>query len=278
MRPLEKLNFLITTIGRLFVAMFNVRLWPPFLIYMLVMAALIFVIQNMFSPIFSSWVVPLAVAVSDQAALHFPTHLLLLSYIFERFNLLPSLLLESLLMGAAVLMFASYYLDEKVSFGRSLRAAGRQYPKLLVIWLVNFVLIYLLFELLPGLFRDFTAGSPRRQFALIVGMQGLSVLLTSLFVYVSSYLLIQKRSLLASFTGSFNLFFRNFFTTYFFVLIPNLLVFALVFLFQNGDDIISKFHPRVMIGLTYLYALVMTAASFFTLGGIVRYFLEVAED
>lgn len=278
MRPIEKLNFLISSYGRLLIALFNVRLWPPFLLYLIVMCILIVMIQFMFKPLFAGWIAPLAVFASADAVLHYPQHLLLLPHVFGRFNLVTSLLIESLLNGAAVLMFAAYFLRERVSFSDSVRRAAGYYPKLLVVWLVNFVLIYVLFETLPVLFRDFVSGSPRREMALTIGMQGLSTLLTALFIYVTLFLLLRQRSLGASFVGSFNLFFKNFFTTYFFVLIPNLFIIALVLLFQNSGDIISKFHPRVMVGLTYIYALFMALASFFIFGGIVRFFLEIAEE
>lgn len=278
MRPLEKLNFLITTYGRLLVAMFNARLWPPYLIYMLVMLFLVVIIEFMFKPLFAGWVVPLAVAVTGDAVLHYPQHILYMPYILERFNLVPSLLLESLLNAAAVFMFASYFLGERVSFGNSLRRAAKFYPKLLLIWLVNFVLVYLLFETLPSLFHDVVSGSPKREMALTIGMQGLSILFSSLFVYVVPYLVLQQRKLGNSFVRSFSLFFRNFFTTYFYVFIPNIAIIILILLFQNGDQIIGKFHPRIMVGLTYIEVFFMIAANFFTTGAIVRFFLEVAEE
>lgn len=278
MSALDKLNFLISTYGRLFVAMFNVRLWPPFLIYFIVMLLLVFIIHSMFSPLLSGWVIPLAVAASSEAALHYPQHLQLLLSIFEWFNFVPSVLLQSLLMTAAMLMFAAYYSREKVSFRKSLRQAASYYPKILLIWIINFILIYVLFKTLPSLFREYTGGSPRRLMALVIGMQGLSVLLTALFVYVLPYLVIKKRAFWRCFSGSFSLFFKNFFTTYFFVLIPQTLIIALVLLLQNQDMIIEKFHPRVLVGLTYLYVFLLAVIDFFIYGAIVRFFLEIAED
>ncbi len=278
MRALEKLNFLISTFGRLIIALFNVRLWPPFIIYLAVMVLIIIAALSMFSSLLSGWLVPLATWIVGDAILHYPQHLVGLPYLFERLNLAPALLLESLLMATAILMFATYFTGEKVSFTTSLRNAWRHYPKLLLIWLVNFVLVYLLFEILPDLFREFVHGSPRREMALTVGMQGLSVLLTSLLIYVVPYLVIKKRSLVSCFGGSFNLFFKNFFTTYFFVFIPYLLILVLMLILQNQETIVTKFHPRLIVGLTFVYALFVTVVNFFVSGAIVRFFLEVSED
>jgi len=278
MRSFEKINFLIATLGKLVIALFRPRLWPPFLIYLAITLILVFALVSMFSSFFSGLMIPLVVFVSSTRALHFPDHLALLPFIFERLNWAPSLLLESLLTTAAILMFASYFRREKVDFRSSLKTAARFYPKLLLVWIIDFLLIYLLFLFLPRLFSDFASGSPRRQMALSVGLQGLQILLSSLFIYVVPVLVIAKKSLLSSFTTSFKLFFRNFFTTYFILGIPQLVMLPLVLALQNSASIVQKFNPQLMVMLTVLLACMMTLRSFFVYGSVVRFYLEVSEE
>jgi hypothetical protein len=278
MTGLEKLNFFLSTYGRLFVALFNFRLWPPFFIYFVVMILLILGIYGMFSPLLSGWLIPIVVWLTTADVLHFPQHLAYLPYAFQMANILPSLLLESLLSAAAVLMFVSYFKQNRASFAEALRTARANYLKIVMIWLVNVILIYLLFKFLPGLFRQFVHGSPRRETALMIGMQGLSSLLSALFIYAIPYLVIGKRTLAASFTGSFNLFFRNFFTTFFFVAVPQFITLILVIPMQNANTIVTKFNPLLMLWMTLGLAVLLALVSFFTTGSIIRFFLEVSEE
>jgi hypothetical protein len=275
---LEKLNFLISTYGRLLVALFNVRLWPPFLLYLAVTILLVYMIQSMFSPLLSGWLIPLVIAVSSEQVLHYPQHLVMLPSVFQWLNVVPSLLVESVLMATAILMFAAYFGGKKPRFRDSLKEAFQHYPRIVLVWFVNFVLVLVLFLVLPELFRDFTVGSPRRQMALTVGMQGLSALLTSLFIYAIPLLTIARESLAGAFLGSFRLFFRNFFTTYLLVVIPQILIMAVSLLLQNYDTIIDKFHPRVMLGLTYFYGMCLVFTNFFVFGAIVRFLLRISSE
>lgn len=280
MNWLEKLNFTFTTYGRLIIAMFNFRLWPPFAIYLLVMALLVMMISSMFSPLLSGWLIPILVATSNNAILHYPQHVALLPEVFQKVNFLlgPSLLLESLLTGVGMLMFAAYFQRQKTQFGASLRTALRYYWKIVLIWLVNSVLVYLLFQYLPELFRGFVLGSPRRELALQIGMQGLSALLAALFAYTIPYLLIRNRPLMSCFTGSFNLFFRNFFTTFFFVALPQFLYLGYYLTWQDTSSLVFKFNPVFVVILTLGLTVLSALVNFFTSGSIVRFFLEVSED
>ncbi len=278
MTALEKLNFFLSTYGRMFVALFNVRLWPPFLLYLIVMVLIVLAVQSMFSPLLSGWLIPLATWLVGDGVLHYPQHLALLPYTFQMFNLVPSLLLESLLTAAGVLMFAAYFRQQSPQFGGSVRDASRHYTKIVVIWLVNVVLVYLLFKFLPGLFRSFVVGSPRREIALMLGMQGLSALLSALFIYAIPYLVVRGRSLGASFTGSFSLFFKHFFTTYFFVAIPQFVTMVLVIPLQSASTLVLRFNPGIVVLMTYGMAILFALASFYTTGSIVRFFLETSEE
>lgn len=278
MTALEKFNFFLSTYGRMFVALFNFRLWPPFLLYLIVTVLIVFSIHSMFSPLLSGWLIPLATWLVGDNILHYPQHLAYLPYTFQMFNLVPSLLLESLLTATGILMFVAYFRQQSPAFGNSVRAASKYYPKIVLIWLVNVVLIYLLFKFLPGLFRDFVHGSPRREIALMIGMQGLSALLSALFIYAIPYLVVSKRTLGASFAGSFRLFFKHFFITYFLVGIPQFVGLFLVIPLQRADMIVLKFNPEVVILLTYGMAVLFALTSFFTTGSIVRFFLETSEE
>jgi hypothetical protein len=175
-------------------------------------------------------------------------------------------------------MFAAYWRRGRISFIDSLKAALKQYVKLVLVWIVVFILIYLLFMWLPDLFRDWAFASPRRMAVLSVGMQGLSVLLRSLFIFVIPFLMISQRGLGGSFTGSFKLFFSNFFTTIFLVGIPQLFLLPLIYALQNTGTIIDKFNPDVLIWLTAALAVMLTLVNFFTTGAIVRFFLQTVEE
>lgn len=280
MTALDKINFFISSYGRSFVAMFNARLWPPFLIYLIILVLAILAMQSMFAPLLAGWLIPLMKAATADAVVHYPQHLIMMPQAFEWFRFLAiAPIVESALTAAAFIMFAAYFRKEKPRFGQALSAAFKRYHLVFIAIVVNTALVYLLFSTLPDLFRDFTAGSPRRQLALTVGMQGLSMLLTALFIYVIPLLVIARQSLGSSFIGSFRLFFRNSFTTYFLVLVPNLLLIGLgLFLQQYAEDMISKFHPRLFLYLTYISALLGVAANFFIVSTVTRFFLEFTEE
>ncbi len=278
MSALDRLNFIIATYGRLIVGIFNFRLWPPFFIFFLVMLLQIFILSNMFSPILAGWLVPIVTWLADGSILHYPQHIAFVPAVFEKMNLLFSWLIDSLLSGAAVVMFAAYFRKEKVRFAKSLRTAASVYPKLLLIWIVVFVPILILFWSLPGLFESFVQGAPRRKIALMLGMQGLQTIVTALFVYVVPYLLINKVSIGQAFVRNFSLFFRSFFTTVILVGIPQFLMLPLIYALQNTGEIVNKFNPSVIIFMTVGLAVALTLSNYFTTGSIVRFFREVAED
>jgi hypothetical protein len=287
MSALEKFNFFLSTYGRMFVALFNFRLWPPFFIYLIVTAIIVFCIQSMFSPLLSGWVIPLLFSLvrifsfgeaDPQIMLHYPDHLSGLPYALQCSSIVPSLFLESLLTSAGVLMFAAYFRQQSPSFGSSVRAAAKHYPKIVLIWLVTVVLSILLFKFLPGLFREFVAGSPRRQIALMIGMQGLSTLLSALFIYAIPYLVVHNRPLGACFSGTFRMFFKHFFMTCFLVGLPQFLTLLLVIPLQRADKIVTTFNPGVVILMTYGMAVLFALVSFFATGSIVRFFLVTSEE
>ncbi|MFH2056291.1 MAG: hypothetical protein ABIJ61_10065, partial [bacterium] len=202
MTALDKINFFISSYGRTFVALFNARLWPPFLIYLIILVLSILALQSMFSPLLAGWLIPLMKAATTESVVHYPQHLIMMPQAFEWFRFLAiAPVVESALMAAAFIMFAAYFRKEKPQFTASLSAAFKRYHLVFIAVLVNTVLVYLLFRTLPGLFRDFAAGSPRRQLALSVGLQGLSLLLTSRFVAGMPRLVIARQSWAQSFGG-----------------------------------------------------------------------------
>ncbi len=280
MRILEGINFFLSTYGRLFIALFKPRLWPPFAILLALMLLLIFAITNMWSGLFAGWMVPILKLdiVAGPVVTHYPQHMALLPIAFERLDLIISLFIESLLTAAAVLMFAAYWRKERISFVESLKASFPKYVKLLIVWIVVFILVYLLFKWLPDLFHDWVAGSPRRYFALFMGIQGLLIILNSLFSYVFPFLMISDRGLGNAFIGSFRLFFGNFFATIFLVGIPWLFILPLNYAFDKVGTIVTKFNPDILIWLTVLYAVMYTLVIFFQTGSIVRFFLQTAEE
>lgn len=238
----------------------------------------IFMLNNMFSPLLAGWFIPIVQWIGDSSVTHYPHHIAYIPSVFEKMNLFFSWLIDSLMSATAILMLASYFSREKIRFGQSLKTAVSYYPRLLLIWLIVFVPILLLFWALPGLFEGFVEGAPRRKIALMVGMQGLQTLLTALFVYVVPYMVLLKTSLGKSFTRGFSLFFRSFFTTVIFVAIPQFLLLPLVYALQNTGNLVNKFNPEIIVWLTVGLAIGLTLSNYFTLGAIVRYFREVAED
>lgn len=278
MGVLDRVNFIIATYGRLIVGLFNFRLWPPFLLFFLVMLLQIVMLNNMFSPLLAGWLIPIVQWIGDESVTHYPHHIAYIPSVFEKMNLLFSWLIDSLMSATAISMFASYFSRERVQFVRSLKTAAGYYPRLLVIWLIVFVPILLLFWTLPGLFEGFVEGAPRRKLALMIGMQGLQTLLTALFVYVVPYMILLKTPFMKSFTRSFSLFFRSFFTTIIFVALPQFLLLPLVYALQNTGNIVNKFNPELIVWMTVGLAVALTLANYFTLGAIVRFFREIAED
>ena len=112
----------------------------------------------------------------------------------------------------------------------------------------------------------------------MIGLQGLSALLSALFIYAIPNLVVRSRSLGTCFAGSFSLFFKHFFTTYFLVGIPQFVTLLLVVPLQRADAIVFKFNPGVVLLLTYGMTVLFALTSFFATGSIVRFFLETSEE
>lgn len=198
--------------------------------------------------------------------LHYPLNFLLIPKLasFARMGL--TILVGSLLTGAAVSIIYDIYKHKKANFIGSLKSALKKYISLFTIVLIFTVLFYIsekiTFKLLV---KYFISGHAKLLFLgpqlwlgpiLICINITLAVILQSAFIYAIPILMIENEKLMKSILKSFSLFKKLFFKTVVLVGLPMLIYIPLLLLQSNPAILIDKFFPEAVLWLMVVGLLV----------------------
>lgn len=247
----------------------------PFVLFALTQFLLLLALVNFYAPFLSFVFVPIIGKVMGEFVLHYPGYFLFLPKIFSRANLLLSGVLGIISLGWATYLFFSYFLpDKKVKLAEGLKIVFSKYLILLGVWVIETVIILAWFFFLSRAGKGFfLAGSYKRE--LVFEIFGLcsGVVFYGLFAFTLPAVMLSGRNIFTAIGLSLSIYKRNFFSTYFFVLLPNLLTLPFTFMNRNAAFLISRFNPEVIILILILEIVISMLANYMLISTLTRFYL-----
>jgi len=248
-------------------------LWLPFLLYALAQLLLLLALVYFYSPLISFAFVPMIKRFMGEFVLHYPVYFLFLPKIFSRANLLLGGIFGIITIGWATYLFFSYFLqDKRIELAEGLKVVFSKYLFLLGIWVIETAVLLGWFFFISRVGRGFLEGSFKRELAFEILSLGSGVLFYGLFAFTIPAIILSGRNIISALGLSVSIYKRNFFSTYFFVLLPNLLSLPFTFLNRRAAFLISKFNPEIIflilvfgiaISMIAIYILISTLTRFY---------------
>lgn len=246
----------------------------PFILFALAQFLLLLALVNFYAPFLSFVFIPTIKKIMGEFVLHYPAYFIFLPKIFSRANLLLSGILGIIALGWATYLFFSYFLpDKRVELKEGLKTALSKYLLLLGIWVIESVVILAWFFFLSRAGRGFVGGSFKKELAFEIFGLCSGVVFYGLFAFTIPAIILSGRNILESVGTSISIYKRNFFSTYFFVLLPNLLTLPFSFLNRNAAFLITKFNPEVMILMLILEIAISMIANYILISTLTRFYL-----
>jgi hypothetical protein len=277
---LLKLNNFISAFIDGLKCLFFIRLWKPFVIFALISAAAAIVVLNPFSSIWSGIIVPLGKSKlfgGGEAFVHYPGQLLVSPTVYGRINLVLSIVFDSLLSAAAFVIFAGFFVGEKIKLMTALKKALSRYHWLVIANVFVYAVLLLVTWLVPQFFEDFLRGSPRRIFLFNIVFKFFQFFVLAPFIYIMPYIILRDENFIAALWKSLRMWIKNFFTSFFLVAVPLSLTLPLAL----GENYVmwlsERFGPEIISLLLYLEIIVFMIASFLFTAMLTRIFTEYHE-
>ncbi len=249
-------------------------LWIPFLLYALIQLLLLLALVYFYVPLLSVILIPLIKGFIGDFALHYPAYFLFLPKTFSRANLVLGGILGSAFIGwQTYLFFSSFLPDRKAKLGEGLKASFSKYFLLLGVWLIETLVLLGWFYLIPRLGKGLLTGGFKNELAFEILSLGVGIVFYGFFAYVFAAIVISGKNIFTGLGTSVSIYKRNFFSTYFFVLLPNLLTFPFTLLNHRAALLISKFNPEITFLILILEIGVSTIANYLLISTLTRFYL-----
>jgi len=237
---IDKINLYLRTCIHISGNIIKVYSWMPFF-YLAGLQFLGLLILTSFSlPGWNSIIKPLLSSIMPKVSFHFPQYLLIVPRLFSDYdNYILGPTAYIILSAAAVFVLGGLYANERWPLREGIGRAFRSYFKLLIVWALELLLVYLVFQVVSLLFADLVYGSPKRIMALRTALQFAAFIPSAFLIYAIPAIMLDKQPLFKAICSSVELCGHNFFLTYFIIFIPGLL--RLIF-----DIIIKDFGMRIV--------------------------------
>lgn len=280
MTIMDKINNFVSAFVDALKSIFYIRLWTPFFILMLVSAAIAYMVLNPFAGPWAGIITAIGKSGlfgGGDAFVHYPQHLLISPAVHSRIGLIFTILLDSLLTGAAFIMFAGFFSGEKIGFIGSLKKAFSKYHHLIILNIIIYAILLSLNLVLPKLFIGSIAGYGKRMLMFIFAFRVFLFFIFSFFIFAVPYIVLNNENVFTAILKSFKTFFKNFFTAFFAVFITQILIMPFSMGMDYGSTIAQKFSPETIGVLLYLEIFATMIASFLFTAMVTRFFTEYHE-
>ncbi|HEX9912097.1 MAG TPA: hypothetical protein VGB01_02490 [candidate division Zixibacteria bacterium] len=274
MNILEKINLFFSVYLAGLRSFKKPLLWLPFVLYALIQILLLLALVNFYSPLLSWTFIPLIKKFIGEFALHYPVYFLFLPKIFSRANLLLGGIIGSFTIGWGTYLFFSFFLpDNRIKLTEGIKVAFSKYLLLLGVWAIETIVLLGWFFLISRVGRGFLGGSFKRELAFELLSLGSGLIFYGFFAFTISAIVLSGRNIISALGLSLSIYKRNFFSTYFFVLLPNLLTFPFAFLNRRAALLISKFNPEIVFLILVLEIFVSMLANYILISTLTRFYL-----
>ena len=194
--------------------------------------------------------------------LHYPVNFLLIPEASSFFRTIISVLIGSLLAGAAALMIAQVFEKKAAAFGSAIAGSAKKYFQLFIIILSTAVILHYAYKgVTIGLAKYFIAGHKqlfgytysvwRGPLTIIISIFILLVV-QAFFVYAVPFLMIGKEKLFKAIWRSFVLFSRNIWQTLLIVTLPFLVYIPVIILQYKTAYLIDNVFPELVLIVAYI--------------------------
>jgi hypothetical protein len=277
--PLDKINFFITSYGRLFAAIIRIPIWFPFLILALFQAAGLIALSKFYMGGLNQILYPVLLKIFPPAIFHYPQYYLVLPSIYSGYNIFilgPTIWV--LMSAVAVYKLGGYDKGVRNTFGEGLGKAFRSYFPLLLFWIIETVIVLAVLWILTAVFKDYVAGSPRVRFIFEYGYRLFAFIFSAFLLYTIPGIIVSGKKLGGAIKGSIRLCASNFFLTYFIIAIPAS-VGVVIDLFISGfsPQIVNLFNPELIAVLLYIRIGLGIFINLFIYGSAVFVYNEMSE-
>jgi hypothetical protein len=256
----------------------RVRLLLPFLIYGALQLITVGVLCGFHSSSLSGVMEPVVRLVGGEGATHYPQLYIALPSLVEKSFVAIHVVLGSLLVGAATLLFWRRFERRSGSLLDGFDTAGRRYARLLGIALV----VDLVAVTLSTLVYRLATGGSGGIFAGPFVARGISLLLALLVQTVAAYavpaVMISNLDLLGALRRSVQIVSRNFAVTFLVVLVAFLPHVPLRYLASKSLFIVEKLRPELVAWLTGLDVVLGVVTTFLVVGAITQLYLFAAGE
>jgi len=257
------------------------KVWLVLLILAVLQAIILYALHDFLSPLFYGivmWFVRLVAESDARLFIHYPTHYLVLPHVFGLAKLVPGLVAEGLLLGAAAMYFHNAYLKDTGAERLTFRSAAASWLQLILAWLLLNGLTMLISLYLPDWLVFFHDFSPRRlallQWAVMPFI--FTVVLAMLFFTIPA-VVIQRLNILRAVVASLRVFIRRPLTCLFLAAAILVGPYVLSQFAGYSSDIIVKFRPELVFWVLMAGLAVELVANFFWMGTAVRFMLSEDE-
>ncbi|UCE66438.1 MAG: hypothetical protein JSU85_00055 [Candidatus Zixiibacteriota bacterium] len=278
--PLDKINFFITTYGKLFASILKIPNWLPFLILALFQAAGLLAFSKFYMGGLNQVLFPVLSKIFPPAIFHYPQYYLALPAIYSGYSafiLGPTVWV--IMSAVAVYKLGGYKKGIKHTFGGGLDRAFKSYLPLFLFWIIETVIVFAVLWILTIALKDYVAGSPRVKFMFEYGFQLFAYIFSAFLLFTIPGIVISGKKLGGALKGSIRLCGSNFFLTYFIIAIPASAG-AMIDLFVSGfsSQIITLFNPELVAVLLYIRIGLGIFINLFIYGAAVFVYDEMSES
>jgi len=277
---LDKINLFIRVYVKLFVSVFKISPWIPFLAIALFQAGGLMALIWVKSPVWTIIIQPFLSVFLTDGLFHFPLYYLALPFInsiFDSFILGPTIWI--LLLATAIYKLGGVYTERPTHLKDGINLAFKSYLPLLAVWLIETALIMVILLLPSELMSSSIKGSPRVNMAFDFCLQMAAYVVTAFLIYTIPGIIIARKKISAALGDSIKLCFHNFFLTCFIVIIPGIFLFLPDFILANyGLKITRIFNPQIVVVILYLKISAGIFLNFFMYGAAVFVYKELFDS
>lgn len=236
----------------------NRVLYLPFFIFFAVeIFCLILIHLSNYSP-FSLIFGPIVKAFWGEQFLHFPFNFILLPKLASFSRLTLSVLIGSILSGAATLITANIYYNKSIKLSPAILKTLKKYASLFVILLILNITLYFAFKFIGfALFKYFSKGSKELFFIplrfwsygpipILVNFS-VAVFFQAAFIFAIPFVMLDNVSPIKAMIRSFTLFFKLFKTTSLLIILLMLIYLPILILNMKTVFIIENVFPEAII-------------------------------
>jgi hypothetical protein len=275
---LDKINLFATVYGRMFAAILRFGTWSGFFFLALIQFLGLLALARFYMPGLYQIVFPILSAFVPNIMFHYPQYYVALPSVysgFDSFILGPTFWI--ILSAFAVYKLGGYYSGERCPAGEGFKTAFRAYLPLLIFWAVETGLVLAAVLIPSQIAADLVAGSPRRKMAMNAGLQFFAFGISAFLIYTIPGIILDGKGVRSAMADSIRFCRKNFFLTYFIVLVPgSLRVVSETFLAHFSPRIVKMLNPELIIYILISQIVLGIFINLFIYGTAVFIYREIS--